>query len=58
MSSFYEWDPAHYEFLLATLLTTICFSVYWFVSTNAGIKSWFFANTQEEKSWINYGFSE
>lgn len=54
MSSFYEWDPAHYEFLLATLLTAVCFSIYWFITVNPRIKFRFFTNHPEESAWINY----
>jgi membrane protease YdiL (CAAX protease family) len=54
MSSFYEWNPAHYESVMSILLTGACFSIYWFITINSKIKFRFFTNHLEEKAWINY----
>lgn len=54
MILFFEWDPAQYESVIAILLTSVCFSIYWFVTINPKIKILFFTKHQQEKAWINY----
>ena len=54
MNQFYEWDLADSESVLSMVLTTVCFSIYWFLTISSKIKTKFFTNHQGEKAWINY----
>lgn len=54
MTSPFAWEHQYVLPFIFILLTSFCFSIYWFLSVNKKIETFFFSKYDKDKAWLNY----